>query len=187
MARSHLITAIERTAATNIRITPELADLLIDMCHIAPPRSGLKTSQLETNCTEASYSRLDRLDEMRFVNEVSNNDGSYLVSLQSSDDFHGSDNMLSAVNDELRELRRHARSDHRVRQLIATRLGIPQNQVDGALLRGDLTDRVTRLANIVNEIRSHPTIQQGNYQRLRWQSYSNVYEVTGKTLRMYRL
>jgi hypothetical protein len=147
----------------------------------------MKTSQLEANCPEATYSRLDRLDGMEFADEVSGNDGSYLVALQTDDTFHGSDSMSSAVDDELRQLRQHARNDHQVRQLIANHLGIPQNQVDGTLSQGDLTDKVSRLARVVNEIRVHPTIRQGSYQRLRWQSYSNTYEVTDSALHLYRL
>jgi hypothetical protein len=187
MSKYHLVVAIERTTTTNIRIAPELADTLVYMCRNAPPGSDMKTSQLEVNCPEATYNRLDRLDEMGFADEVSGNDGRYLVTLQTNDSFHGPGAMSDAVDSELRQLRQHAQNDQQVRQLIASHLGVSQNEVDRALSQGDLTDKVSRLVRVVNEIRAHSTIQQGNYQRLRWQSYSNAYEVTDNTLRLYTL
>jgi hypothetical protein len=187
MSRKRLIDAIKRKADADIRIAPELAEIVIFACENAPPGSGMKTAAIEDHCAEASYERLRRLTkEFDLLNETSSGADRYLLNQRTNVRVYGADAMEIAVDDELRRVNRHVNKDSDVRQVVAETLGVSPNQVESTLFQGGLIQKRDRLENIVYAIQASPVVKQGSYGRIDWQSISNVYEATERAVRLYR-
>lgn len=186
MSRKHLINAIKREADADIRIAPELAEVLAYTSSNASPGSGMYRADIEAACPEASYDRLRRLtEEIGLLNETSEGADSYLLNQRTNRRAYG-DAMEPAVNEELQRVNQHIKSDPHVRQVVAKALGVSPNQVGSVLFEGDLFQKRDRLEKIINAIKANQTVQQGDYGRLDWRSTPNVYEATERAVSLHR-
>lgn len=164
MSRKHLIKEIKREADADIRIGPELADIVVFACENAPPGSGMKTAAIEDDCAEASYDRLRRLtNEFGLLNETSSGGERYLLNQRTTERVYGRDAMEMAVDDELRRVNHHVNRNSDVRHVVAETLGASPDQVKSALFQGGLLQKRDRLEKVINAIKADSTAKQGDY------------------------
>lgn len=188
MSRTHLRTSIEQQSSTNLRIGPELADIvefLITNGYI-PNGPAIKTSDLTSRCSEASYYRVTRLhDELGMVMKFSQGPNTYLIHTRLNDIVNGQ-GVSSMVNEELRRVAQHARQNPTVRQIVASARGVPVSQALQGLQNGNFPTRQEFLVEIVTAIQNDSRVTRGNYGMVLFRTPANLYRATPLAIQLYR-
>ena len=188
MARSHVKSGIEQRGSTNLRIAGELADItefLITNGYV-PAGPAIKTPDLESQCPEATYSRVIRLvDEMGMVHKFDQGPDTYLIHTRRDEIVNGQ-GVSAMVNEELNRLSQHAKQDPAIRRVVANARGIPVGQAFQGLFNGNFAERRDRLERLINAIQAAAQASQGDYGKIIFRTPANLYRATSLAVQLYQ-
>lgn len=187
MSRSTLVTGIENQSKKDIRIADELANIVVFCCqnNYVQGEKAIKTQAITGRCAEATYSRLERLVDMGFLNKQKQGADTWIIH-EPTGEFLGATEMAAKLRQEIRSLIRHIKNDNTVKQIAARELSVSPGNVVAEIQRGGDWERRQNLEIVVSAIEEDPRVTKGNYGKVIVRNPPNYYQATGRSVRLFK-
>ena len=184
MSKKHITDEVEGRSSKDIRIGPELADILVWLCdngYTVTNGDTEKTATITNNCSEATYNRLERLTNLDLVNKVDKGPATYIIHERTGEVLNGK-TLQPYIDQEIRRLSGHVRADPLIEWVVAIELDT--TTVVNELQSGTVDERRDKLEEAVRAIEDHPAVSKGPYGAVVFRNSSNEYQATKKVERL---
>jgi hypothetical protein len=186
MGIPHVKNELERRSSKNITIGLELAEIIKYLCDNGHVQGGnpIGTDALTSGCQEATYNRLRRLIALGFVQKIDNGANNWIIQTRTGD-FLGQGEIRPALNEEIRRLRQHMKSDATVKKLVAGALRTTPSRATTELTSGGIWEVRSNLEDAVEAIEDYPGVSTGPYGKVIVRKPENEYLATTRAELFY--
>ena len=186
MGKQHVKNELERRSSKNLTIGLELAEIIKNLCDNGHVQGGnsIGTGALTSGCPEATYSRLQRLIDLGFVQKIDNGASNWIIQTRTGD-YLGRGEIRPALNEEIRRLRRHMKSDATVKKLVAGALRTTPSRATNELTSGGIWEVRSNLEDSVEAIEDYPKVSTGQYGKVIVRKPENEYLATTRAEILY--
>lgn len=188
MAKPELVTEIENRSNKNIRISDELADVLVYTCangHV-DQGSAITTKQLTKRCTEAKYSRLRRLERLGFLDGYKKGADHFIIH-EPTGDYLDRNTFEPRLNAEIRRVQVHINHNSTIKRIAAGELRCSPSRVTAELSNGGVWERRQKLEKVVDGIQATPGVSTAGYGKIIVRSNKKFWYATSRTVSLFNI
>ena len=184
MTSDHIKRAVETRATNNVRIADELAEVIVWACnkgYTAPNDDSAKTKAFVDNCTEATYNRLERLNDLGLLYKIDKGPKTYIIH-ERRDEIVNGENLGPLVDEEIRRVCAHMKRNPLVEWVVAIALREPDPV--SALPKGPFSEKQENLREAVRAIEESPAVSKDDYGAVIFRNSANEYQATQKAVNL---
>ncbi len=187
MSNRHLKLALNSTSPKNLQIAPELANIIEYLCQNGHVKGGtyIETKNLVSNCSDAKYSRIERLVDLGFAKKDSSGANTWIIQTRTGD-YLGRGDLVPALDTEISRLKRHMNADEEIKKTVAGMLRVSPSRAANELDQGSVWERRGKLEDAVDAIDEYSGVTRGKYGKIIVRNPPNRYRASILAERLYR-